>query len=115
MSQDKKNTAAEAVAVLQSNFDAAEIKVKELPETATPEAIIAAQKELSDAKEALEEALNPIEKPNGKEQKEKLVKGKFLLSPTGRYGLGYNEGEKASLPELQALELEEAGYFRIGK
>jgi hypothetical protein len=115
MSEDKKNTAAEAVAVLQSNFDLAEIKVKELPETATPEAILAAQKELSEAKEALENALKPVEKPDAKKTKEKLIKGKFLLSPTGRFNLGYSEGEEASLPELQALELEEAGYFRIGK
>jgi len=50
-----------------------------------------------------------------KPKKEKALKGVFLLSPTGRFGLGYNAGEKASLPELQALELEEAGYFKLDK
>jgi hypothetical protein len=47
--------------------------------------------------------------------KEKTLKGKFLVSPTGKFNLGYNAGEEASLPELQALELEEAGYFKIEK
>ncbi len=47
--------------------------------------------------------------------KEKLVKVKFILSPTGRFGLGYNPGEKASLFELQAKELIEAGYAELVK
>jgi hypothetical protein len=57
-----------------------------------------------------------VEKTTDKQaKKEKSVKGVFLLSPTGRFNLAYSAGEEASLPELQALELEEAGYFRIGK
>ena len=50
-----------------------------------------------------------------KPSKEELVKGKFLVSPTGRYNLAYNVGEEASLPKLQADELEEAGYFKPNK
>lgn len=47
--------------------------------------------------------------------KEKKVKVKFLLSPTGKFNLGYNAGETAILPELQADELIEAGYAEIVK
>lgn len=47
--------------------------------------------------------------------KEKSVKVKFVLSPTGRFGLGYNPGETASLLELQANELIEAGYAELVK
>jgi hypothetical protein len=48
-----------------------------------------------------------------KPKKEKTLKGTFILSPTGRFNLAYSVGEDASLPELQAKELEEAGYFKI--
>ena len=44
-----------------------------------------------------------------------VLKVKFLLSPTGKFSLGYNEGEKASLPKLQAEELIEAGYAELVK
>jgi len=47
--------------------------------------------------------------------KEKLVKIKFLLSPTGLFKLGYNVGEKASLPALQAQEIVDAGYAELVK
>lgn len=47
--------------------------------------------------------------------KGKFVKGVFLVSPTAIYKLGYSAGEEGSLPELQALELEEAGYFKPNK
>jgi hypothetical protein len=43
-----------------------------------------------------------------------LIKGVFLVSPTAVYKLAYSAGE-GSLPELQALELEEAGYFKPTK
>lgn len=109
MSNKKNNTAAEAVAVLKSKFEAAEIAFNELPETATPEEKEAAKKVFDDAKAAFETAAASI-KP-----KDKKLKGVFILSPTGRFGLGYNVGEEASLAELQALELEEAGYFRLSK
>jgi len=45
------------------------------------------------------------QKPTGK-----TIKIKFLLSPTGKFGLGYNAGETAQLPEAQAIELIEAKY-----
>ena len=32
----------------------------------------------------------------------KKVKVKFLVSPTGLYGLGYNAGDEVSLPKQQA-------------
>ena len=44
-----------------------------------------------------------------------VIKVKFLLSPTGKFSLGYNPGEEASLPELQATELIEAGYAELVK
>jgi hypothetical protein len=113
MSQENKNTAAEAVAVLQSNLDAATEVLKNLPETASNEEKAEAGKAVGLAKKALSQATatSKTEKP----VKEKQLKGIFLLSPTGRFGLAYSAGEKASLPELQATELEEAGYFRIDK
>ena len=40
----------------------------------------------------------------------KTLKVKFLLSPTGKFGLGYNVAEEAVLPIDQALELIEAKY-----
>ena len=47
--------------------------------------------------------------------KDKTVKIKFLLSPTGKFNLAYGPGEKASLPKLQAEELIEAGYAELVK
>lgn len=44
-----------------------------------------------------------------------VIKIKFLLSPTGKFSLGYNPGEEVSLPELQATELIEAGYAELVK
>lgn len=45
----------------------------------------------------------------------KKLKVKFLLSPTGVFGLGYNVGESASFPKIQAEELIEAGYAELVK
>lgn len=44
-----------------------------------------------------------------------VLKIKFLLSPTGKFKLGYNVNEIATLPELQATELIEAGYAELVK
>jgi len=44
-----------------------------------------------------------------------VLKIKFLLSPTGKFGLGYNVDEEGILPELQATELIEAGYAELVK
>lgn len=40
----------------------------------------------------------------------KLKKIKFLLSPTGKFGLGYNEADEVELPTKQANELIKAEY-----
>lgn len=169
MSDKNKNTAAEAVAVLKSNFEASELALNAIKETATaeekdkaqgvfnaceeilnsvnttatatpeqkqkaqsdfdkakseldlilllptPEEKALAQSAFDEAKKAYETAIAPKTSNSPKAEKEKLVKGVFVLSPTGRFNLAYNVGEKASLPELQALELEEAGYFKLDK
>jgi len=47
--------------------------------------------------------------------KEKTVKIKFLLSPTGRFNLAYGPGEKGVFPKLQAEELIEAGFAELTK
>ena len=47
--------------------------------------------------------------------KEKTLKIKFLMSPTGKYNLAYGPGEKASFSKLQAEELIEAGYAELVK
>ena len=44
-----------------------------------------------------------------------VLKVKFVLSPTGKFSLGYNVNEIATLPELQAAELIEAGYAELVK
>lgn len=45
----------------------------------------------------------------------KKLKVKFLLSPTGKFSLGYNKDEEASFPKIQAEELIEAGYAELVK
>jgi hypothetical protein len=62
----------------------------------------------------LEAGFNSTQKKAAK-TKEKFIKGIFLVSPTARFKLGYSAGEEGSLPELQAIELEEAGYFKFTK
>lgn len=47
--------------------------------------------------------------------KEKSLKVEFLLSPTGKFSLGYNVGEKASFPTLQAQEMIDAGFAKLVK
>lgn len=42
----------------------------------------------------------------------KKIKIKFLLSPTGRFNLGYNVGEIAEMDEKQATELIDAEYAK---
>jgi hypothetical protein len=115
MSNKKTNTAAEAVAVLKSKFEAAELALNAIPETATPEELAGAKALFEEKKNAYFTAKEALEKANPAKTKEKKLKGVFILSPTGRFGLGYNVGEEASLGELQALELEEAGYFKLSK
>jgi hypothetical protein len=45
----------------------------------------------------------------------KTLKIRFLLSPTGKFGLAYNEQEEADLPANQANELVEAKYAEFIK
>lgn len=119
-------------------FEQAELEFTTLPETATTEDKTAAQNHLDGTKAELERITalpTPIDlhlaktaydeakaayekasvKPAVSKAKEELVKGKFLVSPTGKYNLAYNVGEEAELPKLQAEELDEAGYFKISK
>lgn len=118
---DKNNDAtAEAAVALQRDYEIKLEVLNTLTETATAEEKQAAQLAVDEAKSLLEAELvkSKASIPKAgtekvKTEKVKLVKGKFLLSPTGRFGLAYNAGEKASLPELQAKELDEAGYFKI--
>lgn len=115
MSNKNNNAAAEAVAALQQDYDTKLEVLNGLVEIATDEERLKVQTEVDAAKVLLDAELAKVKGGNLKEGKTKLVKGKFMLSPTGRFGLAYNAGEEASLPELQAIELEESGYFKIGK
>lgn len=45
----------------------------------------------------------------------KLIKVKFLLSPTGKFDLGYHIGEIGEFEEKQAAELVEAKYAEYVK
>lgn len=54
-------------------------------------------------------AVENLKKPS------KKVKVKFLKSPTGLYGLGYNIGDKASVDSNQADEMIETGYAEKAK
>jgi len=111
---DKTNKAAEAVALLQKNFDDASEVLNTLPEDATEEQSAEAVKAFDEAKEALDKAL---ELPAKKETatKEKKLKVKFKVSPTGKFGLAYNVGESGSFNEAQANELVESGYAELVK
>lgn len=120
MSDKNNNATAEAAVALQKDYDAKLEVLNTLTETATAEEKQAAQSAVDEAKSLLDAELaksKTLVTKTGAEkvktEKAKLVKGKFLLSPTGRFGLAYNVGENASLPELQAKELDEAGYFKI--
>lgn len=125
----------EQVENAQKSFDEAKIALDAIIETSTTEEKEAALNAFNEAEKALEtvlelptlqdkevaqtafdEAKKAYEAATAtKAVKTKLLKGKFILSPTGRFGLGYNVGEEAELPELQAKELDEAGYFEIEK
>ncbi|MCG9792488.1 hypothetical protein [Flavobacterium algicola] len=114
MANNKNNATTEAVVALNTAYEQAVADQKAVADDATDEVKAEAQKKVDDALSLLDAELLKAPAADPK-PKGKLVKGVFIVSPTGRYNLAYNVGEKASLPELQALELEEAGYFRIGK
>ena len=48
-------------------------------------------------------------------EKQKVLKVKFLLSPTAKFNLGYNVGEEGEFEEKQANELVEACYAEFVK
>jgi multidrug efflux pump subunit AcrA (membrane-fusion protein) len=82
-----------------------------LAELSTAEEVAEAQAVVTAAKEALDKSkLNTPVK-----DKVEVLEIEFLISPTGRFGLGYNVGEKGKLPKLQAEELVEAGYAKFTK
>lgn len=111
MSDKKTNAAAEAVAALKLNLDTATEALSLITDQSTEEEKKIAQDAFDAAKTAYEKAI--AKAPT--KAKEKLVKGVFILSPTARFKLGYSAGEEASLPELQAQELDDAGFFKISK
>lgn len=117
MSDKNKKTATTSVAVLQADYNTKLEVLNGLDETATDEVKAEAQTAVDEAKKLLDDELEKVSNASkieiAKTGKSKLVKGRFLLSPTGLYNLAYNVGEEASLPELQAKELDEAGYFKI--
>jgi hypothetical protein len=84
----------------------------------TAEELAAAETAVSVAKEALDKVKGT--KGTGTQGQDKQSKAetlivKFVLSPTGKFNLAYNVGEKASLPKLQAEELIDAGYAKLAK
>ena len=103
MATNKENKAAEAAALLTQNLEAAELALANAPEDATTEEKQLLQDAVDAAKKAIEDANKPKEKS-------KKVKVKFLLSPTGKFGLGYSAGEEGEFEEKQAAELVEAKY-----
>ncbi|WP_281225372.1 hypothetical protein [Flavobacterium aquiphilum] len=98
---------------IQTTFETAESALNAIKDLPTPEEKQAAQTAFDEAKLAYETALKPNTGSTTSKPKDKMLKGKFIVSPTGRFNLGYNVGEEAEFPELQARELDEAGYFKI--
>ena len=116
MSKNKKNAAAEAVVALQSDYNAKLSVLNGLDESVTSEDRQKAQNEYDQAKDALDAALKLVETSNVQnfsKENNAVIKGVFLLSPTGRFNLAYNTGEEAELPKLQAEELKAAGFFQF--
>jgi hypothetical protein len=109
---DKTNKAAEAVALLQKNFDDASEVLNTLPEDATEEQSAEAVKVFEEAKEALDKAVAPATKNTVKEKK---VKVKFLVAPAGRFLLPHNVGQIDSFGEAEANALVEAKYAEFVK
>lgn len=108
MAKQNNNKAAEAAALLNQNLEAAELALANAPEDATAEDKQLLQDAVDAAKKAIEDANQPKEKS-------KKVKVKFLLSPTGKFGLGYSAGEEGELEEKQAAELVDAKYAEYVK
>ena len=73
---------------------------KAAPKTADPKAALIAKK---------------VDKPvtGDKKTKTKLVKVKFLKSPTGAFKLSYGVGQEAQIRETLSADLIEAGYAEL--
>jgi phosphopantetheinyl transferase (holo-ACP synthase) len=98
----------EVKTAVQLAFDAAK---EALDELSTAEEVAEAQAAVDAAKEALDKSTASV----GTKTKIEVLEIEFLISPTGRFSLGYNVGEKGKLPKLQAEELVEAGYAKFTK
>ena len=109
---DKTNKAAEAVALLQKNFDDASEVLNTLPEDATEDQSAEVVKAFEEAKSALDKAVAPATKNTVKEKK---VKVKFLVAPAGRFLLPHNVGKIDSFSEAEANALVEAKYAEFVK
>jgi hydrogenase maturation factor HypE len=94
-----KKEAATVVAALQKVYEEAAKKVADLSDEETPEVRQALAEEVAAALENLNNA-----------KKEVLVKFKFIKSPTGRFGLGYNAGDSGYISLLLADVAQEEGY-----
>lgn len=111
---DKTNKAAEAVALLQKNFDDASEVLNALPADALEETKAEAVKAFEKAKEALDNATaGPAKKENT--VKEKKLKVKFLVAPAGKFLLPHNVGQIDSFTEAEANALVEAKYAEFVK
>jgi len=100
MGKDSKTTASSEEAVETTTNEV----VAENVETASDEVV-----ETEKAESVAEE------KPKTAPKSKKSLKVKFLLSPTGRFGLAYSEGETGTFPENEANELVEAKYAEFVK
>lgn len=98
MANNNKKEAAEAAASLKEKQDF----LATLPETATDAEKEAAQKEIETAQALVDSFAS--------DKASKKVKIKFLASPTGKFNLAYNVGEKADFDVKQAAELIELGF-----
>ena len=101
--KNKTNKAAEAAALLNKNLEDAQIAFDGLAQDASQEDKDAAQVALDAAKKAIEDV-------NGTK-----VEVEFILSPTGKFGLGYNPSEVGEFGAIQANELVDAGYAKFVK
>lgn len=111
---NKNNKAADAVALLQKNFDEASEFLSNLSEDATQEQRDEATEALNSAKELLDQAILDL-KPKSTEAKEKKLKIKFTVTPAGKFLLPYHVDQVVSLNENQATAIIEAGYAELVK
>lgn len=105
MANNNKKEAAEAAASLKEkqNFLAA------LPETATDSERELAQKDVNEAQTLVDSFVSA---PGKNAKKAETVKIEFTSSPTGKFLLAYNVGEKADFDVKQAAELIELGFAK---